>query len=62
MDYFSWGNKVSLKALEWAKTVDEIMKKYSSDNKNLAIDVCDPVGINALKDNYNYKLINAQNT
>ena len=59
-DYFSWGNKVSLKALEWAKTVDEIMKKYSSDNKNLAIDVCDPVGINALKDNYNYKLINAQ--
>ncbi len=59
-DYFSWGDKVSLKALEWAKTVDEIMKKYSSDNKNLAIDVCDPVGINALKDNYNYKLINAQ--
>lgn len=36
------------------------MKKYSSDNKNLAIDVCDPVGINALKENYNYKLINAQ--
>jgi Xaa-Pro aminopeptidase len=59
-DYFSWGNKVSLKALEWAKTVDELMKKYSSDNKNLAIDVCDPVGINSLKDNYNYKLINAQ--
>jgi Xaa-Pro aminopeptidase len=59
-DYFSWGNKVSLKALEWAKTVDELMKKYSSDNNNLAIDVCDPVGINSLKDNYNYKLINAQ--
>ena len=59
-DYFSWGNKVSLKALEWSKTVDELMKKYSSDNKNLAIDVCDPVGINALKENYNYKLINAQ--
>ena len=36
------------------------MKKYSSDNNNLAIDVCDPVGINSLKDNYNYKLINAQ--
>ena len=59
-DYFSWGNKVSLKALEWAKAVDELMKKYGSDNKNLAIDVCDPVGINALKDNYNYNLINAQ--
>ena len=59
-DYFSWGNKVSLKALEWAKTVDELMKKYSSDNKNIAIDVCDPVGINSLKDNYNYILINAQ--
>ena len=58
-DYFSWGNNVYQKALEWAKTVDELMKKYSSDNKNLAIDVCDPVGINALKDNYNYKLINA---
>jgi len=59
-DYFSWGNKVSLKALEWAKAVDELMKKYGSDNKNLAIDVCDPVGINSLKDNYNYNLINAQ--
>ena len=59
-DYFSWGNKVSLKALEWAKTVDELMKKYSSDNKNLAIDVCDPVGINALNDRHKYKLFNAQ--
>ena len=29
-DYFSWGNKVSLKALEWSKTVDELMKKYIS--------------------------------
>ena len=36
------------------------MKKYSSENINLAIDVCDPAGINALKDNYNYNLINAQ--
>ena len=59
-DYFSWGNNVYQRALEWSKTVDELMKKYSSDNKNLAIDVCDPVGINSLKDNYNYKLINAQ--
>ena len=59
-DYFSWGDKVSLKALDWSKTVDELMKKYSSDNKNLAIDVCDPAGINALNDNYKYKLINAQ--
>ena len=57
-DYFSWGNNVYQKALEWSQTVNELMKKYSSENKNLAIDVCDPVGINALKDNYN--LINAQ--
>ena len=59
-DFFSWGKNVYQKALEWTKTVDELMKKYSSDNINLAIDVCDPAGINALKDNYNYKLFNAQ--
>ena len=59
-DYFSWGNKVHQKTLEWSQTVNELMKKYSSENKILAIDVCDPAGINALKDNYNYKLINAQ--
>ena len=59
-DFFSWGNSVYQKSLEWSKTVDDLMKKYSSDNTNLAIDVCDPVGINALKDNYNYKLFNAQ--
>ena len=57
-DFFSWGNNVYQKALEWTKVVDELMKKYSSENKNLAIDVCDPAGIHALKDNYN--LINAQ--
>ena len=57
-DYFSWGNNVYQKALEWSQTVNELMKKYSSENKNLAIDVCDPAGIYALKDNYN--LINAQ--
>ena len=59
-DFFSWGNNVYQKASEWAKTVDELMKKYSSDNKNLAIDVCDPVGINALNDRHKYKLFNAQ--
>jgi len=59
-DFFSQGNNVSQKASEWAKTVDELMKKYSSDNKNLAIDVCDPVGINALNDRHKYKLFNAQ--
>ena len=59
-DFFSQGNNVYQKASEWAKTVDEIMKKYSSDNKNLAIDVCDPVGINALNDRHKYKLFNAQ--
>ncbi len=59
-DFFSWGNSVYQKALEWAKAVDELMQKYSSDNINLAIDVCDPAGINALQDNYDYKLFNAQ--
>ena len=59
-DYFSWGNNVYQKALEWSQTVNELMKKYSAENKNLAIDVCDPAGINALKDHYNYNLINAQ--
>jgi Xaa-Pro aminopeptidase len=59
-DFFSQGNNVSQKASEWAKTVDELMKKYSSDNKNLAIDVCDPVGINTLNDRHKYKLFNAQ--
>ena len=59
-DFFSQGNNVYQKASEWAKTVDELMKKYSSDNKNIAIDVCDPVGINALNDKHKYKLFNAQ--
>ena len=59
-DFFSQGNNVYQKASEWAKTVDELMKKYSSDNKNIAIDVCDPVGINALNDRHKYKLFNAQ--
>ncbi|MDC0056855.1 Xaa-Pro peptidase family protein [Alphaproteobacteria bacterium] len=59
-DFFSWGNNVYQKALEWAKTVDELMKKHSSDNNNLAIDVCDPAGINALQNNCDYKLCNAQ--
>jgi len=59
-DFFLQGNNVYQKASEWAKTVDELMKKYSSGNKNLAIDVCDPVGINALNDSHKYKLFNAQ--
>ena len=36
-DFFSWGNHVYQKALEWAKTVDELMKKHSSDNKILPL-------------------------
>ena len=59
-DFFSQGNNVYQKASEWAKTVDELMKKHSSDNKNLAIDVCDPVGINALNNKHQYQLFNAQ--
>ena len=59
-DHFSWGNKVYNKALEWSKTINDLMKKHSSENNVLAIDVCDPAGINALNNNYNYKIINAQ--
>ena len=57
-DHFSWGNKVYEKALEWSKIIDDLMKQYSSQNNNIAIDVCDPAGINAIKNNYNYKIIN----
>ena len=59
-DYFSNGELVYPKAKKWAESVDDLMKKYVSENKNLAIDVLDPAGINSLKDNYNYKLFNAQ--
>ncbi len=59
-DHFSWGNNVYDKALEWSNVIDDLMKQYSSGNNNLAIDVCDPAGINALNNNYNYKIINAQ--
>jgi hypothetical protein len=31
-----------------------------SDNKNIAIDTCDPAGINSLTENYPYKIYNAQ--
>ena len=59
-DHFSWGNKVYDQAAEWSKIIDDLMKQYSSENNNIAIDVCDPAGINALNDNYNYKITNAQ--
>ena len=59
-DHFSWGNKVYDQAVEWSKIIDDLMKQYSSENNNIAIDVCDPAGINALNDNYNYKITNAQ--
>ncbi len=59
-DYFSNGENVYKKSLEWAKSVDDLMRNYVSENKNLAIDVLDPAGINALKNKYNYNLVNAQ--
>ena len=59
-DFFSNGNNVYDKALQWAASVDDLMKNYVSENNNLAIDVLDPAGISSLKDNYNYKLFNAQ--
>jgi len=60
-DFFSNGKNVYEKALQWAASVDDLMKHYVSGNKNLAIDTLDPAGICSLKDNYNYNLINAQN-
>jgi len=59
-DHFSWGNNVYEKALEWSKIINDLMNQYSSGNNNLAIDVCDPAGINALNNHYNYKIFNAQ--
>ncbi len=59
-DFFSNGNNVYTKALQWADSVADLMKHYVSDNKNLAIDTLDPAGISSLKDNYNYNIVNAQ--
>ena len=59
-DYFSAGEKVDEFANIWAKYVDDLMRKYSSDNNNLAIDVCDPVGIQILQNKHTYNLSNAQ--
>ena len=59
-DFFSSGTKVDENARIWSKQIDELMLMYSPDNKNLAIDVCDPVGIQVLQHNFNYVLSNAQ--
>ena len=59
-DFFSNGNNVYEKALQWAASVDGLMKHYVSENNNLAIDTLDPAGICSLKDNYKYNLFNAQ--
>ena len=59
-DFFSNGNNVYDKALQWAASVDDLMKHYVSENNNLAIDTLDPAGISSLKDNYKYNLVNAQ--
>jgi Xaa-Pro aminopeptidase len=59
-DFFSNGNNVYTKALQWAASVDDLMKHYVSENNNLAIDTLDPAGISSLKDNYKYNLVNAQ--
>jgi Xaa-Pro aminopeptidase len=59
-DFFSNGNNVYTKALQWAASVDDLMKHYVSENNNLAIDTLDPAGISSLKDNYKYNIVNAQ--
>jgi len=60
-DFFSSGDKVEKNAKTWSQQVDDLMQSYSRDNKHLAIDTCDPVGIQALQNNYSYILCNAQN-
>ena len=59
-DFFSSGNNVESNAKIWAASIDDLMKTYVSENKKLAIDVCDPTGIQVLLNNYNYNLFNAQ--
>jgi Xaa-Pro aminopeptidase len=59
-DYFSAGEKVHEFATIWVKQVDDLMRNYSANNKNLAIDVCDPTGIQALQKIDNYNIGNAQ--
>ena len=49
-----------IKLLNGQRLIDDLMKQYSSENKKLIIDVCDPAGINALNNNYEYEIINAQ--
>jgi Xaa-Pro dipeptidase len=59
-DYFSAGEKVNEFASMWAKNVDDLMINYSPNNNNLAIDICDPVGIQGLQKINKYNLSNAQ--
>ena len=59
-DFFSAGKKADQFATIWSNNVDDLMRNYSSDNNNLAIDICDPVGIQALQSKDNYNLSNAQ--
>jgi Xaa-Pro aminopeptidase len=60
-DFFSSGDKVDRHVKIWSQQVDDLMQSYSFDNKQLAIDICDPVGIQELQNNFNYILCNAQN-
>ena len=59
-DFFSANNFVDKNAKKWAGMVQDLMNKYSPDNNRLAIDVSDPVGIQALLEQFNVTLLNAQ--
>ena len=59
-DFFSANNYVDQNAKQWAGMMQDLMKKYSPDNNRLAIDVSDPVGIQALLQQFNVTLLNAQ--
>ena len=59
-DFFSANNFVDKNAKKWAGMVRDLMNKYSPDNNRLAIDVSDPVGIQALLEQFNVTLLNAQ--
>ena len=59
-DFFSSGKNFELESKKWAASIDDLMKSYVPNNKRIAIDVIDPMGIQSLKNNYNYNLFNAE--
>ena len=60
-DFFSSGNNYEKQAKVWADSISSLVKKYSPDNFNLAIDVSEPIGIQYLSNQFGLNISNAQN-